>query len=48
VRGGEGGGPLRVAGRDGDQSGAGGLRRFDDGEFGDAGCAKDADAQRLH
>jgi hypothetical protein len=43
VRGGEGRGPVGVASRDRDQSGTGGVRRFDDGQFGDPGGAEHAD-----
>jgi hypothetical protein len=43
VRGGRRRGPVGVAGRDRDQSGAGGVGRFDDGAFGDPGGAEDAE-----
>jgi hypothetical protein len=48
VGGGEGRRPLRVTGGDRDQTGAGGVCRLDDGEFGDPGSAEDADTQRPH
>jgi hypothetical protein len=41
VDGGEGRGPLGVAGRDRDQAGTGGVRGLDDGQFGDAGGPED-------